>query len=326
MESHTNSNNTVFADGAGNIAYLHSNFVPKRRSDLDYLNPVDGSDPSTDWQGLHTIEESPNSINPPTGWVQNTNNWPYSAAGADHSPRQKDYPSYMDSGSENARGVHALALLEPLNAVNLDGLVTLAYDEALPAFDALLPPLFAAFKSLPGDAPERAQPWLQPRAEALEAWDRRYAIDSVATAVAIFWGDALRAAVRDKARANRWNMLTVMAEAAPAVQLKALEEALARLTTNFGTWETPWGEINRFQRLSGAIDLRYDDSAPSLPVAFTSSFWGSLAAFGSAPQWHAALVRQSGQQLRRCGGVRGNSPGSGHHRWGPKSEFRPTPF
>ena len=189
MESHTNSsNNTVFADGAGNIAYLHSNFVPKRRSDLDYLNPVDGSDPSTDWQGLHTIEESPNSINPPTGWVQNTNNWPYSAAGADHSPRQKDYPSYMDSGSENARGVHALALLEPLNAVNLDGLVTLAYDEALPAFDALLPPLFAAFKSLPGDAPERAQ--LAPAMAELEAWDRRYAIDSVATAVAIFWGDA----------------------------------------------------------------------------------------------------------------------------------------
>ena len=188
----------------------------------------------------------------------------------------------MDSGSENARGVHALALLEPLNAVNLDGLVTLAYDEALPAFDALLPPLFAAFKSLPGDAPERAQ--LAPAMAELEAWDRRYAIDSVATAVAIFWGDALRAAVRDKARANRWNMLTVMAEAAQAVQLKALEEALARLTTNFGTWETPWGEINRFQRLSGAIDLRYDDSAPSLPVAFTSSFWGSLAAFGSAPR------------------------------------------
>ena len=154
MESHTNSNNTVFAD-AREYRLSHSNFVPKRRSDLDYLNPVDGSDPSTDWQGLHTIEESPNSINPPTGWVQNTNNWPYSAAGADHSPRQKDYPSYMDSGSENARGVHALALLEPLNAVNLDGLVTLAYDEALPAFDALLPPL-AAFKGLSRGRPERA--------------------------------------------------------------------------------------------------------------------------------------------------------------------------
>jgi acyl-homoserine-lactone acylase len=283
MESHTNSsNNTVFADAAGNIAYLHSNFVPKRRGDLDYLNPVDGSDPSTDWQGLHTIEESPNSINPPTGWVQNTNNWPYSAAGAEHSPRQKDYPPYMDSGSENARGIHALALLEPMTAVDLDGLVTLAYDEALPAFDELLPPLFAAFAGLSGDAPAKAR--LAPAIAQLDAWDRRYAIDSVATAVAIFWGDALRAAVRDEARANRWNMLTVMAEAAPAVQLKALEEALARLETGFGTWETPWGEINRFQRLSGAIDLRYDDSAPSLPVAFTSSFWGSLAAFGAAPR------------------------------------------
>lgn len=296
MGSHTNSsNNTVYADAAGNIAYLHSNFVPKRRSDLDYRDPVDGSDPSTDWQGIHSIEESPNSINPPTGWVQNTNNWPYSAAGADHSPKPEDYPPYMDSGSENARGIHALALLKPLDAVDLDGLLGLAYDEALPAFDDLLPPLFEAFAALPKGSPQRSA--LADAVGVLAAWDRRYAVDSVATALAIFYGTALQDAVREEARANRWNMLTVMSEAAPARQLGALATALARLENDFGSWQTPWGEINRFQRLSGELDLTYDDSAPSLPVAFTSSFWGSLAAFGAAPR----------NGTKRWYGTRGNS-------------------
>ncbi|MEM6938313.1 MAG: penicillin acylase family protein, partial [Pseudomonadota bacterium] len=139
MEAHTNSsNNTVFADAEGNIAYLHSNFVPVRNPDLDYRRPVDGSDPAADWQGVHSIEESPNSINPPVGWIQNTNNWPYSAAGPD-SPAQAAFPSYMDIGAENARGVHALSLLANAEQLDLDTLTALAFDEALPAFDELLP-------------------------------------------------------------------------------------------------------------------------------------------------------------------------------------------
>ena len=61
MELHTNSsNNTVYADADGNIAYFHANFVPKRddRSSTG-RKPVDGSDPATDWQGIHTLDESP---------------------------------------------------------------------------------------------------------------------------------------------------------------------------------------------------------------------------------------------------------------------------
>jgi acyl-homoserine-lactone acylase len=77
MELHTNSsNNTLFADAEGNIAYLHSNFVPRRDTTFNWTRPVDGSNPATDWKGVHAVSESPNVINPKSGWAYNTNNFP----------------------------------------------------------------------------------------------------------------------------------------------------------------------------------------------------------------------------------------------------------
>ena len=70
-----------------------------------------------------------------------------------------------------------------------------------------------------------------------------------------------------------------------------------KLQTDFGSWKTPWGEINRFQRLSGAIDQQYDDSRPSIPVGFTSANWGSLASFGMT----------ASPPTKRIYGDRGNS-------------------
>src|SRR6185503_21231062 len=112
MELHTNSsNNTLYADKSGNFAYLHANFIPKRDVKFDWSKPVDGSNPATDWHGIHSFDEAPNVINPPNGWVYNTNNWPYSAAGPGNSPKQKDYAPYTDEGGESFRGIHAIRVL-----------------------------------------------------------------------------------------------------------------------------------------------------------------------------------------------------------------------
>ncbi|MEE4360852.1 MAG: penicillin acylase family protein, partial [Pseudomonadales bacterium] len=283
MEAHTNSsNNTLFADADGNIAYLHSNFVPVRDPAFDYRRPVDGSNPATDWQGVHGIDESPNAINPGVGWAYNSNNWPYSAAGPD-SPKQADYPAYMDSGTENARGIHALRLLTGLNGLTLDGLVELAYDSQVPAFETLLPPLIAAWEALPADAPLRTT--LAEPIATLGAWDHRWGTDSVATSVAVFWGTALMAQAREPARAEFMDVIQYMeTRIPPAALLDTLSSSIERLEADFGSWETPWGEINRFQRLTGAIDLPYDDAEPSTPVGFVSGRWGSLASFGSMPR------------------------------------------
>lgn len=283
MRSHTNSsNNTIFADREGNIAYLHSNFVPRRDDRFDYTRPVDGSDPATDWKGVHTIEESPNVINPPTGYVFNTNNWPYSASGT-ASPRRDDFPRYMDSGTENPRGLNAIRLLDGKTGFTLESLRDLAYDTYLPAFEQLVPALVADWEALP--ATDRRKEQLAEQVRTLRDWDLRWDTASVPTALAVFWGTELRRRLLSDAREAGVDVFEYAATRADAVQrLGALATATDRLEKDFGNWKTPWGQINRFQRLSGDIDLKFDDDAPSLAVGFTSGVFGSLAVHGAAPR------------------------------------------
>src|ERR1044071_6105269 len=131
MDLHTNSsNNTIFADNSGNIAYFHANFIPKRETKFDWTKPVDGSDPATEWKGLLSVDESPHLLNPASGWLYNTNNSPWSAAGP-ASPKKSNYPAYVENGSENARGIHAIRVLENKKDFTLAGLQAAAYDSYL---------------------------------------------------------------------------------------------------------------------------------------------------------------------------------------------------
>ena len=280
MERHTNSsNNTLFADAEGNAAYFHSNFVPVRDTRFDYQLPVDGSNPATDWQGIHSFDESPNVINPANGWTYCTNNWPYSAAGP-NSPRQADYPAYMDVGSENFRGIHAIRVLEGKTDFTPTSLLDAAFDSYLTGFVELIPALLRAYDGTAASNPSKAA--LAEQIEALRAWDFRWGVESVPTSLAIFLGDELMPMVRGDARAAGMSVYDYMATRASAQQLlEGLSAASARLEEDFGTWRTPWGEINRFQRLNGDIVQPFNDDEPSIPVGFTSSRWGSLASFGA---------------------------------------------
>lgn len=325
MEAHTNSsNNTLFADAEGNVAYLHSNFIPVRDTRFDYDSPVDGSDPSTDWDGVHDIEDSPNAINPETGFAFCTNNWPYSAGG-DDSPQPSEYPSYMDRGRENPRGIHALMLLEDQGGFTLEGLRAAAYDSYLPAFEDAIPALLSDLAGLPAEHPDAAR--LDEVMGVLADWDLRWDTASVATSIAVFWGTDFLGRTGDAQRAAGMNGYDYMAApAASQDRIEALTAALDRLTEDFGDWHTPWGEINRFQRLTGEIDLSFDDAAPSTPVGFTSSRWGSLASFGARPRdgtdrWYGTsgnsfvAVVEFGERLRAVAVTAGglsNDPLSDH--------------
>ena len=280
MQLHTNSsNNTVFADAEGNIAYLHANFVPERDTTFDWSNAVDGSTPATEWKEIHAVDESPNVLNPPNGWIQNTNNWPYSAAGA-HSPKRTDYPRYMEMNGENPRGIHAIRVLEGRKSFTLDSLIAAAYDSYLPAFETLLPTLFNAWDRTAGASPLKGR--VAEQVAVLREWDMRWSTQSVATSLAVFWGEELGRRVRADAESEEMPVYDYMAtRTTPQVRLEALAAASDKLAADFGTWKTPWGEINRFQRLTGDIVQPFSDSGPSIPVGFTSSRWGSLASFGA---------------------------------------------
>jgi acyl-homoserine-lactone acylase len=280
MELHTNSsNNTLFADAEGNIAYFHSNFIPKRDTRFDWSRPVDGSDPATEWQGVHSVDEAPNVFNPPNGWVYNTNNWPFSAAGA-FSPKQKDFPSYVDRYSENARGLHAIRVLENRIDFTVDRLVEAAYDSYLTAFEQLLPRVLAAYDRAPEGNPLKAK--LSEQIDSLRGWDYRWSARSIPTTLAVFMGEDLQRRVRRGAQAARMSPYDyAISRATPAEVLQSLAAASDTLASHFGSWKTPWGEINRFQRLTGDVDHPFDDAGLSIPVPFTSARWGSLASFGA---------------------------------------------
>ena len=274
------SNNTVYADADGTIAYFHGNFIPRRDPKFDFTRPVDGSDPATEWLGPHAIEETITLLNPSSGWIQNTNNWPFSAAGS-ASPKREDYPAYMWIKGENPRGIHAVELLQNIHDVTLDSLIAAGYDSHLTAFEALLPPLLQDFDALPAEDPRRES--LAGPIGILRSWDRRTAADSQATAVAVFWGRELIERRSTAARAARQPVYDyLVGHLTPAERIDALTAAVAKLQRDFGRWQIPWGEINRFQRLTDDIVQPFDDAKASLPVGFASSAWGALASFESS--------------------------------------------
>jgi acyl-homoserine-lactone acylase len=273
------SNNTIYADADGHIAYFHPQFIPRRDDRFDWTRPVPGSDPATEWHGVHGVEDSPHVVDPPNGWVMNTNNWPYSAAGP-YSPQRDRFPRYMDSHGENPRGRHAMRVLDQPRPFTLARLRDAAFDSYLPAFAALIPALAAAYDQLPAADPRK--PALAEPVAALRAWDFRWSVASVPTSLAVYWGQALwQAAPAEAVRSGMLIYDYIAARTTPDQQLTALTAAAGRLTADFGTWRTPWGEINRFQRLSGDLAPQFDDTAPSLAVPFTSAQWGSLASFGA---------------------------------------------
>ena len=283
MELQTNSsNNTVYADSDGNIAYYHGNFVPVRDTSFDWNSPLDGRDPATEWQGLHPVDEIINLLNPPNGWIQNTNNWPFTAAG-EYSPRVEDYPSYMANNSENPRGIHAVRVLKDRSDFTIDKLIEAAYDPTLTAFEDLIPALLiTAAANRQGEPPASIQSKTQEYIDLLRGWDYKYSLDSTATTLAVYWGQILMNEVSTDAAAANINVYEYMANNASSDEkLFTLRQAANQLEVDFGDWRVPWGEVNRYQRLNGDIVQNFNDEAESLPVAFASSRWGSLASFGS---------------------------------------------
>ncbi len=276
MNIRTNSsNNTVYADAEGNIAYFHGNFVPRRDTTFDYTQPIDGSNPQTDWQGLHTVDESITLLNPPNGWIQNCNSTPYTAA-AEYSPQHQDYPGYMTLDRENFRGVHAIDLLRDQKGYTLDSLIQLAHDPYLPAFAVLIPGLIEAYDAS-GESGELDAPINQ-----LRSWDFRTSETSVAMTLAHFYGRLYSREGEAPEGFTYMERIQYFGTQSPLEErLRIFKETIAQLENDFGSWKMPWGEVNRYQRLNGDIDYTFDDDQPSIPISFASGQWGALASYSA---------------------------------------------
>lgn len=293
MDIRTNSsNNTVYADAEGNIAYFHGNFIPKRDDSIDYSQAVDGSNPGTDWQGLHTVDENIMLLNPENGWLQNCNSTPYTAA-LEFSPKKENYPAYMSIDRENFRGIHAINLLKNRKGYTLDSLIHLAHDPYLPAFEALIPGLVKAYDNQSAENSD-----MKGAIELLRKWDFKTSKASVAMTLAHYYGTAYYASGKYPRGLSPMERLTYWGNGSKEQErLQIFNDVLLKLVTDFGSWDIPWGEVNRYQRLNGDIRQAFDDSKPSIPIGFASGRWGALAAYGA----------RYDNNTKKIYGTRGNS-------------------
>jgi acyl-homoserine lactone acylase PvdQ len=280
MEIRTNSsNNTVYADSEGNIAYWHGNFIPKRDPSFDYNGLIDGSNPKADWGRLLKLKEMIHVRNPASGWIQNCNSTPFTVAGKEGSPDPKKYAEYIAPDRENFRGINAVRVLSSKDRYDLDGLIAAANDPYLAAFEKPIPALLTAYEEV-GD---KSDTELAKAIQVLKDWDLSYGEKSVGTSLAVFWAEHLLDLLRDKVDTDVWRSLMmddIMVQHSSAEEkVEQLKAAMDQLKADFGKWNIGWGEINRFQRLTGNIQETYDDDQSSIPVGFTSSRWGSLAAY-----------------------------------------------
>ena len=200
-----------------------------------------------------------------------------------NSPDPARFPRYMDSDGENFRGLHAQQMLTGSSGWTLEKLQAAAYDSYQPGFAELIPALVQAYDRLP-KRDSRFEELAVP-ISILRNWNYRWGSDSVAESLAMTWGEALRKAFSaPKSEPGNKVMARLARDTSPELKLAMLEQTIAYLRRDFGTWQVPWGEINRIQRISAAINPPYSDAAPSLPVPFGEGRYGSLASLRAEPR------------------------------------------
>jgi acyl-homoserine-lactone acylase len=173
-----------------------------------------------------------------------------------------------------------MRVLDKKKDFTIDSLVAAGFDSYLPEFEIQIPLLLKSYDQTPASSPLKKK--LAEQIAQLKGWDYRWSATSVPTALAVYWGDDFWQRVTPAARQAGISTYEYMARRATAAErLESLAAASSRLTADFGTWQTPWGDINRLQRLTGDLVQPFNDAGASIPVPFTSARWGSLASFGA---------------------------------------------
>jgi acyl-homoserine-lactone acylase len=269
--------NTMYADADGNIGYIYNSAVPRRLQGVDPSGILDGSDPRTEWQGFHTLDELPQVWNPASGWLLNTNSTPFTAT-VDQPMTRADFPAYMvGRETDNPRAVSSRRLLAGLDGVSFDDFAARVWDTWLSVADASLPALFSEWERVAGGGAALPGPGGRARLEEavgrLRAWDRRADTASVETTWFV-----LAAELHSSAGAD----------AGTLPWLTSLDRALALLEAEWGSAEVAWGRLNRHQRPLPGAPPGLDAARPSLPVGGAPGNLGSIFTYNATPFGSAA--------------------------------------
>ena len=255
--------NVMFADKNGDTFYLYNGAVPRRDPKFDWKKPVDGSDPATEWQGYHTLDELPQLTNPKTGWMQNCNGTPFMLT-SEGNPDPKNFPAYMVQESDNFRSEISRQILEANKKFTFEDWRRVAFDTRVLGADKHLPRLLGYLKKKLGSNSNLGAPY-----EVLSSWDHRSSTTSVGMTLFTLWVDRLEEGKVD-----------------PADEVAIVNEfpkVIEGLEKTFGKWQVGWGEISRLQRIDESVNGQFSDELPSVAVPGVSSRDGAVFTFYAQP-------------------------------------------
>ncbi len=245
--------NVVYGDKEGNTFFLYNLASAKRNESFDFTKPVDGSNPKTNWQGYHTINELPQLTNPPAGFIQSCNS-DISFTAGEGSINKQDFPAYMiGPETQNQRAVRSLAILQNTNRITFDTWTELATDTYCQlAADSLQ----IVLQTLQQDILAQKKEFLQPLLDTLKQWNGYANTESIGMTL-----------FRETINYHRGENLGFT---------MALEKAKNTLEKHWGRWQVQWGERVRLQKIGWNEKERFSDNNSSFPMRGAPQNYGSI--------------------------------------------------
>lgn len=258
--------NTVYADRDKNIFYVYGGAIPRRSTKYNWGRPLDGSDPQTEWQGYHSFNELPQVENPKSGFVQNCNSTPFLTT-SEENPVRANFPPYMTGELDTTRARMSRQILLSKEKLTFEDLQQAAFDTRVLTAQFWIPRLVSVWERLKAVDAARAEK-LSAALNELKNWDQVSSIESKGMTLFSAWQFQMQsAAFSGDKKKDEWSEIT------------ALENVIKRLEKDFGTWGVPWGEVNRLQRANLPFGEKFDESAPSLPIAGGPDMFGMIFSF-----------------------------------------------
>ena len=238
--------NITYADRDGHIMYMFNGVLPVRsKGDAAYWHGVvDGTTSQTLWTKVHSYDELPKVIDPPTGFVQNTNDPPWTST----YPlvlKPADFPPYIHAArKEMWRTTRSLRMLTSQDKISFDDLMTDKYSTHLELADRVIDELVAALET-------SGLPRVKQAAQVLKSWDRE--TEAGSRGALLFEAIAPKLEFSTPLDITRPFDTPKGLRQSPAELARLVDTAAAGVEQKYGSLDAAWGDWRRLQR--GSVDL-----------------------------------------------------------------------